>query len=138
VRWELNFRTQSGEDYLNQLAAMKATLVIPNPPDWKTSKAYSELNPPNPSGQAISQLPLLHFVDDDPGSAEKLARALGLGFSPPMFIAFFPKDIEEELATKERAYRGRKESEIFSTKFKILLRDGRPSITVVDQIPVRR
>jgi hypothetical protein len=140
VRWELIFKTENGRDYLNQLAAMRATLVIPNPPNWKTSKAYSELNPPSPNGKSFNtdEMPGLYFVDDDAGSAQKLAAALGLDFSPPLFIAFFPKEIEEELAAKERAFRGRKESEIFSTKFKILMRDGRPFITVVDQIPVKR
>jgi hypothetical protein len=67
-----------------------------------------------------------------------LAGALGLNFSPPAFLAFFPKDIEEELAAKERSFRGRKESEIFSTEFQVLMRDGKPTITVISQVPVRR
>ena len=137
VRWELNFKTNDGRDYLTQLAAMKATLVIPQPSDWKTNKVYRDiLN--SPSGEAFSmdQMSGMYFVDDT--TADSIASALKLGFSPPFFIAFFPKDIEEELAKKEREYRGRKESEIFSTKFKILIRDGKPSITVVDQTPVKR
>jgi hypothetical protein len=138
VRWELIFKTENGRDYLNQLAAMKATLVIPNPPDFKSSKEYTDLSSAVGRAFTMDEKPGLYFVDDDGGSAGKLARALGLDFGPPYFIAFFPKDIEEELASKERAYRGRKENEIFSTKFKILIRDGRPSITVVDQVPVKR
>jgi len=63
---------------------------------------------------------------------------MGLNFSPPKFLAFFPKDIEEELATREREYRGRRENEIFSTTFKVLVRDGRPAIVVTDQVPVRK
>ena len=49
-----------------------------------------------------------------------------------------PKEIEEELANKERAFRGRKESEIFSTQFKVLYRDGKFTIQVTEQIPVKR
>jgi hypothetical protein len=140
VRWELVFRTESGKDYVAQLAAMKATLVIPNPPDWKSSKAYRDLGAGRVVGEEFSrdQLPGLYFVDEDAGSAGKVAGAIGLDFSPPLFIAFFPKEIEEELAAKERAFRGRKEGEIFSTKFKVLVRDGKPSITVTEQSPVRR
>jgi hypothetical protein len=139
VRWELNFKTADGRDYLAQLAAMKATLVIPQPANWKTNKVYRNLGG-QPTGEPfdMDKLPGLYFVDDDAGSATRLVRSMGLDFAPPHFIAFFPKDIEEELATKEREFRGRKESEIFSTTFKILVRDGRPTIVVVDQVPVRK
>jgi hypothetical protein len=140
VRWELIFNTESGEDYVRQLSAMKATLVIPQPSNWQTNKAYRDLTFGKAVGEAfdIKQLPGLFFIDDTPDSAARVARALGLNFSPPKFIAFFPKEVEEDLAAKERAYRGRKESEIFSTKFKILMKDGRPTPVVIDQVPVRR
>ena len=140
VRWELNFKTANGKDYLDQLAAMKATLVFPQPPNWKTNKVYRNIGAGPAAGEDfdINKLPGLYFVDDDAGSASRLARSMGLDYSPPHFIAFFPKDIEEELATKEREFRGRKEGEIFSTSFKILVRDGRPTIVVIDQTPVRK
>jgi hypothetical protein len=140
VRWELIFDTTSGEDYVRQLAAMKATLVIPQPADWQSNRVYRNLTVGNAAGEDfdIKQLPGLFFIDDMADSAARVARALGLNFSPPKFIAFFPKDVEEDLATKERAYRGRKESEIFSTKFRILMKDGKPTPIVIDQVPVRR
>ncbi|HEX3149446.1 MAG TPA: hypothetical protein VHR66_15335 [Gemmataceae bacterium] len=140
VRWELIFKTENGEDYLRQLAAMKATLVIPQPKDYKTNKAYKNLT----SGAVgedfdIDKMPGLYFVDDSPDSAARVAKSLGLvGFSPPHFVAFFPKEIEDDLAAKEKAYRGRKESEIFSTKFKILMKDGKPTAVVTDQTPVKK
>ena len=139
VRWELLFKTENGSDYVNQLAAMKGTLVIPQPPDFQKSLAY-KLGPARPAGEPfdINNVPGLYFVDDSRDSAAKVAATLGLNFEPPLFVAFFPKDIEEELAAKERAWRGRKEDQIFSTKFKVLVRDGKFTITVVDQIPVKR
>ena len=115
---------------------MKATLVFPQPPDWKTLKVYRDLTSPVGTPFVRDELPRLYFIDNE--CAAVVAHALGLGFDPPQFFAFVPKEIEEELAAKERAYRNRKESEIFSTKFKILIRDGKPSITVIDQIPVKR
>jgi hypothetical protein len=140
VRWELIFKTESGRDYVAQLAAMQATLVIPQPPDWKANKAYRNLGAGRVAGEEFNrdQLPGLYFVDDDPDSAAKVAKALGQDFSPPLFIAFFPKEVEEELAAKEQAFRGRKEGEVFSTKFKILMRDGKWTAQVTEQIPVRR
>lgn len=139
VRWELNFKTSDGKDYLEQLRVMKATLLIPQPGDWKTYKAYN-LSAGGLTGEDFdtAKLPGLYFIDDDPGSASRLVRAMGLGFSPPKFLAFFPKDIEEELAAKERDFRGRKEGEIFSTSFRILIRDGKPTIQVISQQAVRK
>jgi hypothetical protein len=137
-RWELIFRTQDGRDYVAQLAAMEATLVIPLPTEWNTYRAYRNLHQDRPAGMPFNRedLPGLYFVDDV--DAPRVADALGLDYSPPRFIAFFPKHIEEQLAAKERAYRGRREDQIASTKFKILMRDGKPTITVVDQEPIRR
>jgi hypothetical protein len=138
VRWELDFKTRDARDYLDQLAVMKAVLVIPQPPDWKTARVYRNLK-----GRTIgepfnkNELPGVYFVseDDDPAG---VARELGLSFKPGYFIAFFPPDVAEELAAKERAYRGRKESEIFSTTFSILIRDGKYHVAVSNQKPIRR
>ena len=140
VRWVLNFKTLSGKDHLAQLAAMKATVVIPHPPNWKEQKAFSNLDrvPPTVEPFRMENMSGVYFVDDSAESASRLAGALGLSFSPPAFLAFFPKDIEEELAAKERSFRGRKESEIFSTEFQVLMRDGKPTVTVISQVPVRR
>jgi hypothetical protein len=137
LRWDLNFKTSSGEDYLKQLSAMKANLVIQQPADWKVSKVYRDLH--SATGEPFNMDDIkgkIYFVDDDPTSASKVARALGLDFDPPRFVAFFPKEIEEELARKEKEYRGREPSQIFSTSFRILQVDGKPQIRVSDQIPV--
>jgi hypothetical protein len=138
LRWELIFRTADGNDYLAQLAVMKATIAIPTPPDWQAYKVFKDLSHPVAEPFKRHELPALFFIDGDADSAGRLAKALGLEYSPPNFIAFFPKDVEEELAAKERAFGNLKEGEIFSTKFKILVRDGKPSIAVVEQIPIKR
>jgi len=139
IRWDLNFKTSSGQDYLEQLRAMKATLVIPQPSDWRTYKSY-RLTEANPAGEEfdLSRLPGLHFIDDQAAAVSGLARAMGLAFSPPRMLAFFPKDIEEELARLEREFRGRKESEIFSTSFRVVVRNGKPHIQVIEQEAVRK
>jgi hypothetical protein len=138
LRWELIFRTADGNDYLSQLAVMKATIAIPSPPDWQRYKVFKDLSRPAAEPFKREELPALFFIDGDADSAGRLAKALGLDYTPPNFIAFFPKEIEEELAAKERAFGNLRESEVFSTKFKILVRDGKPTITVVEQIPIKR
>ena len=119
--------------------SMKATLVIVSE-DGKTSLVYRNLDQPKPTVEAfdISRLPGLYFVDESAESAERIGKALGLTYSPKQFIGFFPPDIEEELANKEQGYRGRKAADIFSTTFKVLIRDGKPVIAVTEQKGVRQ
>lgn len=140
VRWELTFSTQNSRDYLRQLAAMKATLIIPQPPDFTKFFAYRNIDQPRPQGVPFDYDSLngLSFVDDSPESAARIADEMGLNFKPRQFIAIYPKEVEEELAAKERKYRGRREDQIFSTRFKVLIRDGMFSVEVVDQVPIRR
>jgi hypothetical protein len=134
LRWTLSFSTSSGKDYLNQLAMMKAKLLIPQPQDWQSVNLISDLGNPG-KGEPIdpSSIREMIFVDDRAESVASLCRALGLDFVPPQFIAVFPKSIEDELAAKEIAFRGRRPNEIASTTFKILIRDGSYTITVTEQ-----
>jgi hypothetical protein len=140
MRWVIVFKTASGKDYLEQLNAFQAKIVVPEPPDWKKNLLFEDIVGDNPVGKPLrdQDLPEMYFKDEDRNSAAKVAAALGLNHKPPYFIAFFPKEIENELATKERSYRNRKEEEIYSTTFRVLNRDGRYVITVTDQVPVRK
>lgn len=138
VRWELIFTTENSKHYLKQLAAMNATLVFRGADG--VDRAYSNVDqsPPTVKDFRREDLPGLYFVDDSEESATRLGRELGLNFRPKFFIAFFPKEVEDDLAAKERRFRDRKESEIFSTKFKMINRDGKITAEVVEQVPVRR
>ena len=139
LRWTLSFNTRDGQDYLNQLRALKATLIIPQPPDYAKAFIIKDIGRPqerepfngNPDGQ-------MFFLDASPESAAKVAAALGLDFSPPNFAALFPKEIENKLAELERKYRNRKESEIRSTTFKIFVRGGKYEIVVTGQEVIPR
>jgi hypothetical protein len=138
IRWQLVFKTDNGTDYTKQLAAMKATIAFPIPPANNELLIFRDLSNPKGEKGDIKSLPELYFIDDLFESAARVGKVLGTDFAPRSFIAFFPKEIEEELAQKERNYRNRKEDQIFSTTFRILVRDGKFTITVTDQIPVRR
>jgi hypothetical protein len=140
VRWTILFRTNSGKDYLDQLAEFKAKIVIPEPPGWKTNILFTDVGG-SPKGKPLTssdELPLMQFVDEDRASASKVARALGLDFDPPYFAAYFTKEVEEELAAKERGYRGKREDQIYSTTFRVLLQNGKYVISVTDQVLNRK
>lgn len=138
LRWTLIFKTTSGEDYLKQLAAFKAKVLIPKPPDWKSNLLFEELSPRGAGKPWRDQeLPEMFFTDSDKTSAAKVARALGLDFDPPHFIAFFPKDVEDELAAQEKSYANRTEEQIHSTTFHVVPRNGKLVITVKEQKPVK-
>ncbi len=136
-RWVIKFRTTSGQHYLRQLAAFEAKLLIPQPPDWKTNIQFDDLTP-NSGKPQTDNLPKMFFIDSDPRSASKVARALGLNFDPREFIAFFPKKVEDELGAKESAYRGLRSDQIQETTFEVLERNGKYEIRVTDQVPLRR
>jgi len=139
-RWIITFKTSSGPDYLKQLAAFEAKLVIPEPPTFSRNRLFDDISTPNP-GKLLADndsLPAMCFVDDNKASAARVAKSLGLDYEPPRFIAFFPKKIEDELAAKERAFRNRKEDQIHSTTFNVIERDGKYEIRVTDQVAVRK
>ena len=134
LRWTLKFDTNSGQDYLDQLTAMQAKIIMPQPPGWRSANLIKDLTKPN-NGESIdvSSIREMHFIDDRNESVLSVSEALGLKFRPPYFIAVFPKDIEDQLAAREAAYRNRDPKTVASTTFRIIVRDGKPTITVVEQ-----
>jgi hypothetical protein len=139
LRWTLVFTTQGGQDYLNQLAAMRATIVVRTP---QAGKALAFRDPSAPKAGEPYDLSALqgkvYFVDDRPGSVTDVATALGLDFVPREFIAVFPDDIVQELDAKEKNYRNRNPDDIIETKYKVIVRDGKYIITIIDQRSRRR
>jgi len=136
LRWVIDFKTKDAADYRAQLLPCKAILAFPYPD--KSLKAFKDLGAARPTATPFDkkEIPGIYFIDED--NAGAMARELGLDFRPTYFICFFPKDIEDDLAAKEYEYRLRKESEIFSTTFSIVIRDGKPTIRVTAQDAVRR
>jgi hypothetical protein len=124
-RWVMIFNTQSGEDYLNQLAGLGAILAIPNGSDGFLVIRDLKRRPVQPRPEDIGQINRMSWNDDKPESVRSLALALGLRSVPEYIKAFFPTALEEELLQKElKAFRG-KEEDIEETTFVIEKRDGR-------------
>jgi hypothetical protein len=139
LRWVLRFRVSSGRDYIDQLKAMKAELLIPVPPDNKKFILISDLSNPTQKVAEESDLRKLakkiQFSDGRPDQVRDVAAALNIPGNPPprVFWAFFPKELEEELATKETGYRNRRSEDIEETIYRVVVRGGKYELIVDEQ-----
>ncbi len=138
MRWVLRFKVNGGRDYLDQLHAMGAKLLIPIPPE--NSKCIMIEDIRNPGNQRVAtdgdlsaMAAQVKFSDTRPGVVREVAAALGLDFTPKTFWAFFPKNVEEELARKETQHRNRRADDIEETIFRVAVRGGAFEILVDEQ-----
>jgi hypothetical protein len=121
LRWQLVFDTKDGEDYARQLAALGATLAIPEPGDRQQLRVFRDLRKRPVTGKVEdpSAIHSIYWVDDREAEVKGLAKALGLKTPPPYFITFFPDKLEKDLARKERSFAGHDPDVIDETVFKI-------------------
>jgi hypothetical protein len=137
-RWILRFRTSDGKDYINQLAALGATVVVPVSADNKQLLYFPDLK-----DTKLSRAPTaadtrliagqVKFSDERKESVAGVVAALKLDFAPKMFWASFPKAVEDELDRKERGYRNRIPENIETTVFDVRVADGKYTLTVIEQ-----
>jgi hypothetical protein len=138
IRWILRFRTTGGRDYLDQLMAMHAVVLVPVQGSNKQMYIFRDLSNPKPGTIAtdadIAQLSrLIQFSDIRQASVQGVGEALGLGYTPPVFWAFFPSELEAELARLEKAYRNRRPEDIEETVFQVTVRSGQYVLVVTEQ-----
>ncbi len=141
LRWVLRFRIASGRDYLDQLRAMGAEILIPLPPDNKKCLIIRDLTSPQPAVASDSDLGRLagkiQFSDNRSQPVREVLEVLKVrseGVQPKAFWAFFPKDVEEQLAHKEKGYRNRRAEDIEETIFRVTVRGGSFELVVEDQV----
>jgi hypothetical protein len=141
LRWVLRFSVRGGRDYIDQLRAMGAEILIPLPPDDKKCILIPDLN--NPSTQRVATdadlkrlANKIQFSDTRRDQVRDVANALGVEVrgQPKTFWAFFPKGLEDELARKETSYRNRRAEDIEETIFKVTIRGGSYELVVDDQV----
>ncbi len=143
-RWVLRFKVTSGKDYLEQLKALRAEIVIPVPPDDKKRIVIQDLN--NPAGQKVADSAderrlngKIMFSDTRRQMVREVIETLGVNLpgQPKAFYAHFPKDLEDELARKEVGYRNRRPEAIEETIFRVTIRGGSYEVVVEEQTPKR-
>jgi hypothetical protein len=137
MRWTLRFRVSSGRDYLSQLQAMHAKLLIPMPDPTKCILIEDIANPN--AQKIISENDLgpyadrLKFADSRREAVTAVAGTLGLDFTPKTFFAVFDQEMEADLARKETGYRNRRAEDIEETVFKVTVRGGEYEVVVDEQ-----
>lgn len=135
LRWTMIFNTRNGEDYADQLQGLGAILAIPGPNgEYLVIRDLDRRHRPvQPKQEDLKGLNRIYWVDDKPQSVQSLAMALGIRPVPDHVVAFFPQELEKELAEKELRYRNRREEDITETTFKVDRRGGRYEPVVTDQ-----
>jgi hypothetical protein len=138
LRWVLRFRTADGSDYVAQLAAMGATVLVPLPPENRECLYFSDLrntgNKRTATEDDLKQLSgQIKFSDTRPGSVAGVCAALGVQQPARSFWAFFPRGLEDELSRKELNYRNRRSEDIEETIFQVVVRGGGYEVVVVGQ-----
>ncbi len=138
MRWVIVFKTQGGRDYLDQIQALGAKVVVPMGDD-KITMFFRDLAGDPPTGKVMTEADwpelsgLVQFSDFTADSNEQVGRALGLGKLRKGFWAFFPKELEKELARKEVGFQQRRSEDIEETKFEFTRRNGKAELVVVNQ-----
>jgi hypothetical protein len=138
-RWVLRFKVKNAEDYVEQLKVLKAIVVFPTGEKDKVLM-IPDLTKPDEQRIATDRdlkdfAQKFRFTDSRFDAVKGVSKALNLNTQPKSFSAFFPSDVEDELARKETAYKGRRIDQIERTDFSITIRGGKPAIFVVDQTP---
>jgi len=142
LRWVMRFSTADGQDYVAQLAAMGAVILVPLPPENKDCLYFADLkNRDNRKMATAADINALagqiKFSDTRAESVRGVCDALGVREAARSFWAFFPRGLEDELSRKETNYRNRKAEDIEETVYRVIARGGTYEIIVDDQTPKR-
>lgn len=137
-RWHIVLDTRSGANYLQQLRFLKAFVGKPEKVGAASMlqyRVFRNLDKTPVRGQLEDPATLDRFyaIDTKPESVRALADAIGLPEQPPHLVIFLPRTLEDELARKELAYRGRAETQIAETQFRVLWRGRTYEVQVTDQ-----
>jgi hypothetical protein len=137
LRWVVQFKTSGGRDYLSQLSALGAEIIVPLE-DGRNHYLFADLANPKPGTLATERdwgrlASKIQFTDNKPKSLRDMAEALNLTFTPKYFVAYFPKEIEEKLSRMEIGYQNRRSEDIDETVFEVIIRGGKPEVVVSKQ-----
>jgi hypothetical protein len=130
LRWTMHFNTNTGRDYLAQLAGLGAFIAIPV---RKTDSGFDyelirepQKTPAKMVKEDVRALNRIFWYESDPPSVRDMMQALGLTLRPEHFVAFMPQELEDMLFKLEREKAGsRPEDDILETHFRVRQEDGR-------------
>ncbi len=136
LRWELVFKVNDAGEYMRQLSAIGAIIAVPDKQGKIMTIPNINERPVKPVYEDVKALNRIWWTDDAEETCRGAFEELQLDFVPGAVIAFLPREFEDNLANKEKAFRGRKEEDIKRTRFSITFSGGRPVIKVTEQEPL--
>ncbi len=105
-RWVMNFSTFDGKDYANQLKDLGAIIAVPITGDKMEYLLINDLADPKKreTVKDLTNLNRIWWTDDYERSVKELSKTLKIDPVPKLIIAFFPKDLEDQLSEMELNY----------------------------------
>lgn len=140
ARWSVTFSYQTGEEYLQKLANLGATLAIAQA-DGKflviNDVNQRPITTTSKNREELLKLNQLYWRQDDSDAMQALQRMLGLS-TPPKFIwTFFPRDLEAALVDAEKKKSKLTEEQLnagnWKTTFTAEKSGGKWAVNVVEQ-----
>jgi hypothetical protein len=111
TRWNLIFKPAGADEHVRQFAALGAILAFPKP-GGQFFVIRKPLRPQEGRIEDVHKIPGIFWVDEERHVAETISRHLGVYPPPTYFVAFLPKQLEEEMAKMETQARNRPEEDI--------------------------
>jgi hypothetical protein len=130
LRWNMRFTANTGSEYLAQLHGLGAILAFPVNEGPKAS--YKIVRDLRAGGKLldedVSKIDRIYWFDTKPRSVIDILNALGIRMRriPNQFVAFMPKELENQLFEMERGYVERvlkktfEEDRIEETQFRVV------------------
>jgi hypothetical protein len=125
MRWQILASTD-GSIHLAKLRALNVTLVMPtrNPQIFTVFDLERSLAPKTTT-KLEEHADKVWWTNRDPVEVGALARVLKLPETPPCFVIFLPKGLEDRMVQLEEQYQGAREDQIEKTIWDVPLRNGR-------------
>jgi hypothetical protein len=125
LRWQILAST-NGEVHLKKLQALQVILLIPLQSQPGYMLRY-DLSKPTLVGERVraeDDSKKVRWKNANHDEMETLAKVLNLKETPQFTVIYLPSGLEADMARKELAYEGRRESDIQKTVWDVRERDG--------------
>jgi hypothetical protein len=142
LRWTMHFKTDTGRDYLAQLAGLGAMIAVPvretaDGSDYELIREPQK-KPAKLIKEDLTKLQRIYWFERNTESVRDVMQTLGLTLRPSHFVAFMPEELENTLFKLERDRAGdRAEDDILETHFGVR-KEGTRYVPELQSIQFRR
>jgi hypothetical protein len=132
-KWEVSFGELSAKVYLDRLHALDIHVGVVGTNGSVLLLRDLKEPPGKPQLADIRALKRNWFIDNNRASLRSVASELKLEKVPRELHLYYSYEFEHKLLEKLLDFRGQREDDIAYTRFKILLKDKKPAVEVVEQ-----